>query len=40
MSSKHPTHSAYIVIRQDGSEKKAQWFEDRHRLVAQRWQRV
>ena len=27
MSSKHPTHSAYIVIRQDGSEKKAQWFE-------------
>jgi hypothetical protein len=27
MSSTHPTHSAYIVIRQDGSEKKAQWFE-------------
>ena len=27
MSSKHPTHSAYIVVRQDGSDKKAQWFE-------------
>ena len=27
MSSKHPTHSAYIVIHQEGSEKKAQWFE-------------
>ena len=28
MSSKHPTHTAYIVIdAKEGSEKKAQWFE-------------